>query len=127
MTKEEICKVLECCSSPEYRCNECPIDQKKKDDCECGTFCMGEALTLIKELTEECTNLHASCTELERKCASLNDENERVKAATVREFAEKAKSKFNDCFRYVSGNREYFIVGNELIDKIAEEMIGGAK
>ena len=32
-----------------------------------------------KQLTEANENLHTTCTELERKCASLNEENERLR------------------------------------------------
>lgn len=80
MTKEEICKILECCSSPEYRCNECPIDQKKKDDCECGTFGMGEALTLIKELTEENKKITINMNAYGLTAKRLSEENERLRA-----------------------------------------------
>ena len=47
-----------------------------------------DALSLIKKLTEENEKLHASCTEFERKCASLNDENERLRAENAKYEAE---------------------------------------
>ena len=34
----------------------------------------------VEDLRTENANLHASCTEFERKCVSLNDENERLRA-----------------------------------------------
>jgi predicted nuclease with TOPRIM domain len=33
----------------------------------------------VEKLRTENANLHASCTEFERKCASLNDENDRLR------------------------------------------------
>lgn len=53
LNREDIIKAMECCASPNYRCDECPIDQKKKDDCVCGQFAFQNALSLIKQLTEE--------------------------------------------------------------------------
>lgn len=115
MTKEEIRKVLECCSSPEYRCNECPIDQKKKDDCECGTFGMGEALALIRELTEEVADLKAIAEQYQKQF-------EEAKADTVREMQEKLHARE---VRY--GNITFKVVPIDDIDQIAEEMIGETK
>lgn len=37
----------------------------------------------VEDLRADNENLHASCTEFERKCASLNDENERLRAENV--------------------------------------------
>ena len=45
------------------------------------------------------------------------------RADTVKKMQERLKAEFNDCCRYVSGNREYFIVGEELVDRIAKEML----
>ena len=53
MEKEQIIKALECCASEENIYTACPIDEKIKDDCECGKFMARNALALIKELTEE--------------------------------------------------------------------------
>lgn len=143
MTKEEICKVLECCSSPEYRCNECPIDQKKKDDCECGTFGMGEALTLIKELTAENEYLKQQNEiyellneRLEAVCesyawtfgTSISKELflKKERAATVREMQERLTSFFanDDTLEYIEVDAEYI---NEQVNQIAEQMIGETK
>lgn len=126
MTKEEICKVLECCSSPEYRCNECPIDQKKKDDCECGTFGMGEALALIKELTEENKKLTINMNAYGLTAKRLSEENERLRADTVREMQKRLTNLFSndENLEYIEVDAEYI---NEQIDQIANEMIGETK
>ena len=126
MTKEEICKILECCSSPEYRCNECPIDQKKKDDCECGTFGMGEALTLIKELTEENKKITINMNAYGLTAKRLAEENERLRAATVREMQMRLTNLFanDENLEYIEVDAEYI---NEQIDQIAKEMIGETK
>ena len=59
MEREQIIKALECCASEEYVCAQCPIDEKIKDDCECGKLVVKNALSLIKELTEENERLRA--------------------------------------------------------------------
>ena len=64
LNSDQIVKALECCASDEYICNQCPIDEKIKDDCECGKVVARNALALIKELTEENAKLARSCTEL---------------------------------------------------------------
>ena len=60
LNAEQIKKALECCASEKYICTQCPIDEKIKDDCECGNVVARNALALInsqeqriKELTEE--------------------------------------------------------------------------
>ena len=84
----------------------------------------------FKRLADEHENLHASCTEVERKCASLNDENESLKdsnehlavfleeakADTVRKMQERLK---RECF--VDSGWEVFQIGT--IDQIAKEML----
>lgn len=110
LNREQIIKALECLWY-EKECvgDECPLFKLGGD---CAPLIAMEALSLIKELTEEneawqkqlisteeksgkayyelaCEvedlraeneRLHATCTELERKCASLNDENEGLRA-----------------------------------------------
>ena len=60
LNAEQIKKALECCASEEYICTQCPIDEKIKDDCECGKVVARNALSLItsheqriKELTAD--------------------------------------------------------------------------
>ncbi len=72
LNRDQIVKALECCASDEYICNQCPIDEKIKDDCECGKVVARNALTIIKELTEENAKLARSCTELTRKLEIAN-------------------------------------------------------
>ena len=80
LNAEQVIKALECC-----------IDRPKCIDCPNLTLCAGhgfeyllvKAVELIKELTKENASLHSSCTDLTRKCASLTEENERVKENNV--------------------------------------------
>lgn len=53
LDREKTIKALECCASLKYACSECPVDEDLRGECVCGTFVMQNALTLIKELTEE--------------------------------------------------------------------------
>ena len=53
MKHDDVIKALECCSAPVTRCDECPVDKRRKDDCECGVYVAGEALKVIKHYAEE--------------------------------------------------------------------------
>ena len=67
LKRDDIIKALECCSSEitsEFNCDACPYRSKG-----CNASLLRDALSLIKELAEE--------------CASLNDENERLRASTI--------------------------------------------
>ena len=98
------------------------------------------ALSLIKQLTEENESLNASCTEFERKCASLNDENERlreqnaiqvvtaielekqiefVRVDTVR----KMKERLNEAFNSHSYNCRDCIKSK--VERVANELLEG--
>lgn len=48
MERNDVIKALECCAAPVTRCDECPVDKAKKDDCVCGVYLAGEALKVIK-------------------------------------------------------------------------------
>lgn len=87
LNAEQIKKALECCKTPlASDCENCSYTGKRLEDGVyegCVNCLVGDALALItsleqriEELSEENENLHATCTEFERKCASLNDENE---------------------------------------------------
>ena len=111
------------------------------------TKALRDALSLINELTEgkydiECSynslkkdneRLHASCTELERKCASLNDEIESLKdsnehlavflaeakADTVQKMQERIKA---EKFHHKDFGDLVYLAD---IDRIANEMLEG--
>ena len=78
-----------------------------------------DALALIRELTEENERLRDSSVDY-REIPYIKAE---AKADTVRKMQERSKAEFKDCCRYIQGNREYFIVGEELIDRIATELL----
>jgi FtsZ-binding cell division protein ZapB len=93
----------------------------------------------IKELTEENANLHISCAELTHECASLNEENERLKsllddrcdrciernrANTVREIQTRFAMHFGTyTYQDIVKVRDVFRV----LDEIAKEILGGKK
>ena len=97
MEREQIIKALECCKTPlASDCENCVYTGKRLEDGVyegCVNCLVGDALSLIKELIEEkydieCSykllkkdndRLHETCTEFERKCASLTEENERLR------------------------------------------------
>ena len=47
----DVMLAMECCVSGFDRCEECPVPQKDKDDCTCGTYVMERAIEKIRELT----------------------------------------------------------------------------
>lgn len=53
LTSDQIIKALECCAAGGHNCDNCPIDSKIKEDCECGSHLAHNARILIKELTEK--------------------------------------------------------------------------
>lgn len=77
---EQIIKAFECCTSEKYICEQCPIDEKIKDDCECGKVVARNALSLIKELTEDNEWSAKLIFEADKKIAKLTEENERLRA-----------------------------------------------
>ena len=91
----------------------------------------------VRRLTEENERLHETCTEFERKCASLNDENEkigienfdlvcelsRIKEDTVRKMQERFHKRFRS-------DRDAIYTGYNIhryIDQIAKETVEGSK
>lgn len=86
-----------------------------------------DALALILELTEENAELQKKYAfadaEREANVKGFTETIATLRADTVRKMQEKLKAEFKDCCRYIQGNREYFIVGEELIDRIAKELL----
>ena len=88
LKRDQIIKALECCASEEYVCAQCPIDEKIKDDCECGKLVAKNALSLIKELTAEnkllnveLGNANSEILRLIDREKELTVENERLHAS----------------------------------------------
>ena len=91
--REQIIKALECCASEEYICTQCPIDEKIKDDCECGKVVARNALALIKELTQANEQLSESYDHLEKTKDELLTERSRLTEENERLRAENGKDK----------------------------------
>ena len=87
-------------------CEECRAEHRQ----------LAEWLEKLKELTEENETLYQSYTNLERKCASLNDEHRRIKADTVR----KMRSEIAD--RCIKGGIYPAFVART-IDNVAKEIL----
>jgi predicted RNase H-like nuclease (RuvC/YqgF family) len=142
MELNDMKKALECCGGDIVECQKCAYVKNGYNRCK--ERASQDALALItsqekmiKKLTEENDKLHASCTEFERKCASLNDENERLsqslanlklilansKADTVREMQERLEAYFGT---YVLGYKIPLSEALKAVNQIAKEMVGGA-
>jgi hypothetical protein len=138
LNKEQIIKALECCASEKYICEQCPIEQKIKDDCECGEVVARNALALIKELTEENERLRAEKEaenkELFHRWKKIADETadryeglyqdakKSLVASTVRNMQERLRAR-----RVSYGNITFKVVPIDDIDQIAKEMVEGEK
>lgn len=59
----------------------------------------------------------------EQKTFELENRLKECRADTVKKMQEQIKTEYKDCCRYVQGNREYFIVGEEVIDQVAKEIL----
>jgi formylmethanofuran:tetrahydromethanopterin formyltransferase len=114
---------------------------------------MKDALSLVKELTEENERLNSSCTELTQKCASLTEENEglqkalntdisivrvsrgsgktahlrevgRIKVDAIRaDTVRKMQERLKEHLEKPEFPWDSFTVAEEVIDQIAKEML----
>ena len=111
MNREQIIKALECCASNSLAdCDWCPMDEQKKDVCECGRYLAIQALALIRDLTEENEVL----------CAEISRYTENVKA-----MVEEAVLDFCDRIYDVSyEGRHGTLVEFVSIEDIVREMFG---
>ena len=89
LDRDELLKAWECCASPQNKCEECPIDKQKKDDCICGQFLAQTSLKYFKSQEQkifelenrlkECENGYEGTLALERaKVKELTEENEKL-------------------------------------------------
>ena len=158
MELEQIIKAWECCALGD--CYPCPYSKWKAG---CRDEMCGDALSLIKELTEEneawqkqlitteeqagkayydlaCeaenlrnenANLHASCTELTRKCASLTEEKEYYRSEVMEILG--VISNMSAFPRFESGRKMEWSLFTPLkkeakvSEQIAKEMVEGEK
>jgi hypothetical protein len=111
LNRENIIKALECCAEA-YDCFTCDI---YKRGC-IGGFRAGmakNALSLIKELTEENERLRAAIPLWAKQCVELTERCMQLRADTVREMQERLKAEMS-FGRYIQAYQ---------IDQIAEEML----
>ena len=136
--REQIIKALECCTLGGcHDCRGCPNGNHLLSVCK--RIAMEDALSLIKELTEENERLR----EQNEKCQSVAlkqedtmqiiaqekqayyDELQTIKADTVRKMQERLKaSARTECS--ITGHR-YSVIAVEDLDRIANDMLEGEK
>ena len=143
LNREQIIKALECCASEEYICTQCPIDEKIKDDCECGKVVARNVLSLVKELTEENERLRAEANKLDALCDELGVDID-VKLKHIYELEDKLKAEKADVMYFKDQiradtvkkmqerlnkecliDRGYEVLLEGTIDQIAKEMLEG--
>lgn len=113
MERDDIIKALECCTEQDY-CVLCPCD----NECIGMESLMLDALSLIKELTEENGNLRASTIDY-RNIPNIVAE---ARADTVKEMKNRIAQKIGT---YTKESYVYVHAWFKLIDKIAKEMLEG--
>lgn len=138
LNREQIIKALECCAKD--NCDKCPNSFGN-----CYANLAGYALALIRELTEEKERIaHESACHrqtvidnLRESLEFLDEETERVRADTVRKFAEMLKKRIEKSSYNARTDRKtvrkeelleqvnwvYHEVVPDLIDQIAQEIL----
>lgn len=110
LNREQIIKALECCTRQDCDC--CPFDKPNPD---CLVTLPENALTLIKELTEERERCLEALSELADNIGLLKD---KAKADIVQKMQEKLKAELDEHYSL------YFqVLSGELIDRIAKEVL----
>lgn len=84
--REQIVKALECCIVQHTECRKCPLLYTACESGACYKQAKVDALALIKELTEENSNLDDTI-------ACLKIELETIKSDTVRKMQEKIRAR----------------------------------
>lgn len=128
LNREQVIKALECCAKGD--CDNCPCSFG-----DCYYNLARYALALIRELTEEKERIaHESACHrqtvidnLRESLEFLDEETERVRAETVRKFAERLKAEMDDVARCEFNGQIYFCVSKGFVDQIAQEMLEGDK
>ena len=103
LNAEQIIKALECCLV-ENDCTGCPLHHQYKIDCL--KYAGEKALSLIKELTEE---------------------NERLRADTVRKMLERIKEDAISVSLLSNPPKFMLEIREDALDQIAKEMLEGEK
>ena len=114
MEREQIIKALECCSKLAFCGNECPY----YEDGDCVRKVTGNALSLIKELTEENERLKEICGM--KECVIENAEAviARTKADTVRKMQAALEQRIHSKLAY-----QGWYLKETVIPQIAKEMV----
>lgn len=113
MERNEIIKALEFCSVPKLtKCEGCP---REEEDSLCMYRLNKDALSLIKELTEENEKIGIENFDLVCKLS-------RIKEDTVREMRERLKERAYTSNDWSHGEHP-MVVELDDIDQIAEEML----
>lgn len=121
LNAEQIMKGLECCASydRDASCGECPYMYAELADNEiCSNRMAEDALSLIKELTEENERLVKA---LDTMSADHNRAISLTETYTVRKMQKRLLGKFNICDKAMYSQ----VTVHDVINQIAKEMLEG--
>lgn len=146
LNREQIIKALECCTSGinhkgDIPCLDCPYDEcnivggtsERQITGTCQSWLKKDALSLIKELTEENERLRESTDnelrytkELVETLHKVHEEKvQKAKADTVQKMQERLMECFNNEVEHLAMYTEAQVIF--AIDQIAKEMLEGEK
>ena len=139
-TDKEIIKALECCSSPNANCEDCPcfnkdcisttpyvLDLIKSQQAEIealteDTLCLRDTLEENERLRAEIERLSNSAKQWEETAKDLLLSKEKAKAEAIKEFAKMLKERLKG-----SGGLFCVTTMNAQIDNLVKEMVGEDK
>lgn len=125
LNREQIVKALECCASNSLTdCNRCPIDEQKKDNCECGRYLAIQALALIRELTEENERLRAEVSVKKKLLDKCEERFSSIKADTVRKMLQRIKEDALSVSLLSNPPKFMLEISEDALDQIAKELGG---
>lgn len=113
--QEKVINGLECCTQ-NFTCGQCPYVGQH----QCGHFLKCDALFIIRKQEERIEELTVRNDELCDTVACLEIDKDGIKTNTVRKFAEKLKTYYNN----LTGTTSPILTAYH-VDQIANELIGG--
>lgn len=124
MIDSEIIKALECCSKPYCADNKCPLYENTTNTKDCITQLSTNALDIINRQKAEIESLYRCIESQEKTLKAFREpfieELKELKEVTIKDFAERLKSKKQEVLTSV--NVSEYAVTESNIDNLVKEM-----
>lgn len=124
MNREQIVKALECCASgtSATACDGCPLRYEEGTCDDDSNYLLKQALSLIREMEIELEAMRTAANSLKMHYEKLAEENDRVRADTVRKMVERLTSYYN----ILNGSTSAVLTAYH-IEQVAKELLDGAE